>query len=122
MHLGYIPNTEVDNMLLPADIKYQMVDVIDMKGTIVIRAMEPNLGIEIGFNVNAQSFNQMSEDEVDHMIIDHIYQKYKAEEQSKLSMATGSENNLTRLKRMMVEKTHKQLHPAIRNVTEKSDT
>jgi hypothetical protein len=109
-------------MLLPADIKYQMVDVIDMKGTIVIRAMEPNLGIEIGFNVNAQSFNQMSEDEVDHMIIDHIYQKYKAEERSKLSMATGSENNLTRLKRMMVEKTHKQLHPAIRNVTEKSDT
>jgi len=107
---------EVDDMLLPADIKYQMVDVIDMKGTIVIRAMEPNLGIEVGFNVNAQSFSQMSEDDVDHMIIDHIYQKYKASEQSKLAMATGSEDNLTRLKRMMVEKTHKQLHPAIRNV------
>jgi hypothetical protein len=108
----------VSKMILPTDIKYQMVDILDMTGTIVIKAMEPTLGIEVAFNVNGQSFAQMSHDDVDHMIIDHIYQKAKAQEKSKLAMATGEEDNLTRLKRLMVEKSHQALHPAIRNISE----
>lgn len=106
----------------PVDVEYKIIDVIDMAGTIVIRARDVNTNVEVSMNVNSNSFHEMTETAVDHMIVDMLCREINIQEKKKVAMATGTPNNLMRLRTLMGSKATTKLHPIVQNAKKEGDT
>lgn len=85
-----------------SDIKFRIVDIVDMKGTIIVQARDDEHDVNVSLNFNSLSFHNMDEDTINHHLASAIMKEIKHKES--LSRQQFAPDNFAKLKEAMLNK------------------
>jgi hypothetical protein len=96
-------------MIYPVDIEYEIIDVVDMHGTIIVQARDVNTDTMVSLNFNSLSFYGMTQDDISHHLVDALRKQIDHNQSKAIPQVTGKPDNFMLFKNLMLTRKRTKL-------------